>query len=493
MLTAGSRVDADPARFWISTSNAFTQAHEVPVIDGLNNVARYHHIWAQPAPGKTLESISMNLVTNPNVVGYLNETIVVHNPIINGTKRYDFISDSSTGLVATGPSPYRIRGIQGVNVSGNPIYTGMGGVACHAEDPYCAMTPSGPAWLFATVASQAITDNGSAEYFLQVGQHGINHVGELTSAMTVDFGAEGGPIYSAFSNRETNTVSGNTDTAHLVLNAHPQASAIDTHWSTGDTAWHQLAGGAAPSWLHNVFLEPGAGVVTVTGARQANSTTIYAGRLHLDADSTLSSGMMVDTGGSISGSGGIGANLVLDGSLVIDSMSPLRVGGTADIEGGTLAIAPGYSQASNTVSDEFAVLTAGGGFLCGGISCAAAFNATPGMSLGPGYKLESIAFEPANSPKSIMIRVRATLVGDYNADGEVDVSDFVSWSKGGPLANEGTTEGVTEPGDYPFWSSNFGMSANGGGGAASNPIVPEPASVLLVIISLCCVISRRHA
>jgi hypothetical protein len=76
--------------------------------------------------------------------------------------------------------------------------------------------------------------------------------------------------------------------------------------------------------------------------------------------------------------------------------------------------------------------------------------------------------------------------GDYNDDGKVDAADYVVWRK-----NEGTTN--TLPNDpiggtigqthYNQWRAHFGQAVGSGSTSASNPTVPEPASLLLIVLA----------
>ncbi len=89
----------------------------------------------------------------------------------------------------------------------------------------------------------------------------------------------------------------------------------------------------------------------------------------------------------------------------------------------------------------------------------------------------------------------ASLAGDYNNDGTVDVGDYVVWRKNqnanAILANDTTPGSVTNV-DYNVWQSNFGVSA--GSGVASTT-VPEPTALVLLLIATLgrLVVSRREA
>jgi hypothetical protein len=70
--------------------------------------------------------------------------------------------------------------------------------------------------------------------------------------------------------------------------------------------------------------------------------------------------------------------------------------------------------------------------------------------------------------------VEPGLDGDYNEDGVVDQADYVAWAK-----NPGAFGGA---GGYDTWKQNFGASSPGAGGG--NGAVPEPTSMLLMLVGL---------
>jgi hypothetical protein len=476
MIGAG-RAAGDPARFWISTSASLPAGPQAPDIPGLVNGLRVINIWAQPAtaspgpfnpasnPFNTLQNFSLDILAEPSVVSFLTGSVVVYNPIVNGKKRYQYVHDStaeSTSPIQTqGPSldpisgfftAYHLDDLSGFTV--NSTDSGFGGSACNPNDPYCATTDTGsPAWLVASLATRTISDSGTSNYFMQIGVRGMNHQGEPTSQTSVIFGTSNNPAYNAATDRQTTL----GDSAHFTLQAQPGSAAIATHWPGGTTDWDHIAAGSAPSWLNNVTID--AGLVTVTGSKQANSTTISRGRLDLGTGASLASDVTVATGGAISGNGTIDANLTLSGSLDANSTGPLRVTGVATISGGLLSLAPGYSQTFGT-SNSFVVLESDAG-LQGTLST------TIGQSLGPEATLASIVY----GPHTVSIQVKYT-PGDFDHNNVVNAADYVLWRKG-----LGTTFVAA---DYNRWRSNFGNSI--GAGTGSFIAVPEPAAFAVAVL-----------
>jgi hypothetical protein len=73
--------------------------------------------------------------------------------------------------------------------------------------------------------------------------------------------------------------------------------------------------------------------------------------------------------------------------------------------------------------------------------------------------------------------------GDYNGDGVVNASDYALWRKGGSLQNEVADPGTNSPADYTAWRALFGNPPGSGSGLV-NSVVPEPASMLLLVFAL---------
>ena len=80
--------------------------------------------------------------------------------------------------------------------------------------------------------------------------------------------------------------------------------------------------------------------------------------------------------------------------------------------------------------------------------------------------------------------------GDYNSNGNVDAADYTIWrntlgSQSDLRANGnnlGASAGIIDQADFIFWKSHYGETVFSGGGAGSLALVPEPASLPLVLL-----------
>lgn len=75
-----------------------------------------------------------------------------------------------------------------------------------------------------------------------------------------------------------------------------------------------------------------------------------------------------------------------------------------------------------------------------------------------------------------------SLGGDFDSDGDVDGSDFLTWQRG-----FGTT---TDASDLADWEASYG---SGSAVVVAVNAVPEPSTLALVVLSLGCFVTRRRA
>jgi hypothetical protein len=91
------------------------------------------------------------------------------------------------------------------------------------------------------------------------------------------------------------------------------------------------------------------------------------------------------------------------------------------------------------------------------------------------------------------------LLGDYNNNSSVDAGDYTVWrdtlSSTIDLRangdNTGASASVIDLADYTFWKNHFGQSGSGSG-AGANAAVPEPATLLILLVGFLTMCSRRR-
>lgn len=86
----------------------------------------------------------------------------------------------------------------------------------------------------------------------------------------------------------------------------------------------------------------------------------------------------------------------------------------------------------------------------------------------------------------------ASVPGDYNQDGTVNAADYTIWrdtlGSTSDLRANGDNTGASankiDLADYAFWKAHFGEHNGSGAGGLASDVVPEPASVLLLLMGL---------
>jgi hypothetical protein len=106
----------------------------------------------------------------------------------------------------------------------------------------------------------------------------------------------------------------------------------------------------------------------------------------------------------------------------------------------------------------------------------------------------SFTLAPLSGRYILLAEGPLTLPGDYNEDEIVDAADYTVWrdhlGSGTSLPNDDTA-GV-EQDDYRRWKANFGESAGAGSSAFDNVAVPEPATLLPLLLAAAGVCLRRR-
>ena len=195
------------------------------------------------------------------------------------------------------------------------------------------------------------------------------------------------------------------------------------------------------------------------------------GTLHFDGDFTQTS------------SGTLGIQLAS-----LSSFDKLAIVGHATL-GGTLSesLFGGFAPA---VGSAFQILTA-----TNGITGTFTLDfSTLGTLHGPTWIL-------VYSNSDVVLKLVNLPTGDYNRNGVVDAADYTVWrdtlgQTGFGLAADGDGNHAVDVADYDLWKSHFGETAGSGAGAtAASAAVPEPSTVVMLIIAAAswCLRQRRVA
>ena len=85
------------------------------------------------------------------------------------------------------------------------------------------------------------------------------------------------------------------------------------------------------------------------------------------------------------------------------------------------------------------------------------------------------------------LNVPVPAFGDYNGDGLVDAGDYIVWRRTlGTTANlsaDGNGNRVIDATDYGVWRANFGQTVGSASITGANAAVPEPATIVLLMLA----------
>jgi autotransporter-associated beta strand protein len=250
------------------------------------------------------------------------------------------------------------------------------------------------------------------------------------------------------------------------------------------------------------LVKTGSGIFTLApfsgGNNYSGTTTVNAGTLLVNNSSGSGTGtgpVVVNSSATLGGTGTISGSVTVNAgghiapgqsieSLDVGSLT-LSAGSILDFELDTVAGADTSDLINVTASGGLTIngvtlnITDAGGMTPGTytlIDYAGTLNGNVGNiafgTLPPGF-LYSLSNNAANT--SIELSVSASLAGDFNGDGSVDMADYVVWRKG-----FGTT--YTQE-DYDDWRNNFGAQAGGGALDSASTAVPEPATIAGLLLS----------
>jgi len=224
------------------------------------------------------------------------------------------------------------------------------------------------------------------------------------------------------------------------------------------------------------FTKDGAGALQFTGSNTySGGTVVMAGSLSVSGASAKLGTGNVTVQGTAAGTaltiqGGV-SNAINDGAML--SLAGGGAAGVAD---------QGYANLASGVNEIVHALS-----LNGVLQIAGSYGAT-------GSGAANISDEYFKGAGIISV---ISLAGDFNANGVVDMADYVLWRENvgqaaGTLAND-TTGGIVGNSQYNLWRANFGnVMGSGSGSQFSGAAVPEPTAIGLMLVSLAGFVSRRR-
>jgi hypothetical protein len=95
----------------------------------------------------------------------------------------------------------------------------------------------------------------------------------------------------------------------------------------------------------------------------------------------------------------------------------------------------------------------------------------------------------------ILVNASLLLPGDYNQNGAVDAADYVVWRKNNGTTNTLTNDpfgGTIGQAQYNNWRAHFGQTAGSGSGINTNAAVPEPTTLVLLMLAAAGWCLQRH-
>jgi hypothetical protein len=194
------------------------------------------------------------------------------------------------------------------------------------------------------------------------------------------------------------------------------------------------------------------------GANSLSSVTITSGRLDLTDNSLIVNGGYTQQAGATLA---IGLASTTPGAHQLQVTGGLSLDGTLDV-----SLLYGFTPHPGSLFD---ILDWG--------SLAGTFNTLQLPTLTGGLSWNSSRLYTAGI-------LSIGIPGDFNGNGVVDAPDYVVWRKG-----LGTTYSQYE---YNVWRAYFGQTAGSGTGASANAAVPEPATLVMLLLGMLAMCSRRR-
>ncbi|MCA9232825.1 MAG: hypothetical protein KDA57_19405, partial [Planctomycetales bacterium] len=227
----GLSCSAKATNFWLSATGNITSGSAPPVTPGSVEAISHDigtqsgsiYVWARPDSGKTLVNWSLRLLSSdPSILTFASSSVETLNPVLGNTgspefediARWEYVDEP----IGNNASIDDIQGINIFQVNRTGVGIGPDSTGLPYNDPF--YDSSNDAWLLAQIDYLLSGTPGQTNLFLQIGEFGINNLGESSSQTTAVFGA----LTDAPLNGETNRKQ-SSQTADAVINVSALASA----------------------------------------------------------------------------------------------------------------------------------------------------------------------------------------------------------------------------------------------------------------------------
>jgi hypothetical protein len=285
--------------------------------------------------------------------------------------------------------------------------------------------------------------------------------------------------------------------------------------------------------FNNSLEKQGGGALRLTGASSYLHTIVAGGTLIVDNDSGSGTGtgqVSVRTGSMLTGDGSLsGTVAMLNGATISPSASSgfpigsltvgilnMNAGSVFKVEfndalpvtlqrdvltvtgfatlGGILELENLNATNLPEPTDAYTILTTGTGDLNGSFA-----NVANGERLGAidgsGSFVVNYGADSPFDPNHVVLS-DFLAAGDFDGDGDVDGSDFLTWQRtfGAPASPpgsgaDGDGDGTVDGDDLAMWADNFG---DPGPATASQSPAPEPASCVIMLAFATCLRRAPH-
>jgi hypothetical protein len=224
--------------------------------------------------------------------------------------------------------------------------------------------------------------------------------------------------------------------------------------------------------------------VTLDSTRQltlTGTTTIDPSRTLLLSGGALHTGSLLNNGtlslnsgtfntGTATLASGSTLSIAIGGPTRFTLYGALVASGAVSLNGSLVVTLNNFTPALGSSFD----------ILDGNLSGAFTHLQLPGLSAGLGWNTSSLY-----TTGVLSVVTAAGIPGDYNGNGVVDAADYVVWRKG--LAT------TYVQADYNVWRAHFGQPPGSGAGTITTSAVPEPTTLVMVILVVLAMCSLHRA